>query len=179
MYAIFWILSQTYLAIKQPFTPRNWTESKTISLKPPDSIDKNSNFTLQNTGVVGLPLPRSVGLFVLLCDCNSSVLRGQIYVFVNGVWWLWREGRLVSVSVQLPVGKGIRKSEQSLAFCVATVTANYTDFVCSISAEHFCLDVTFRSTEVLRGQQFFFFFHVWKEPRMSSLYKNVVFFFIY
>ena len=38
------------------------------SWKPRDSIDKNSNFTSQNTGVAGLQLPRSVSLFVLLCD---------------------------------------------------------------------------------------------------------------
>ena len=31
-----------------------------LSPKPPDSIEKNCNFTLQNTEVAGLPLPRSV-----------------------------------------------------------------------------------------------------------------------
>ena len=39
-----------------------------LSPKPPDSIEKNSNFNSQNTGVAGLPLPWLVSLFLLLCD---------------------------------------------------------------------------------------------------------------
>ncbi|MDW1501232.1 hypothetical protein [Vibrio sp. YT-19(2023)] len=40
----------------------------------PDSIDKISNFTSLNTGAAGLPLPRSVSQFVLLCDFGESDL---------------------------------------------------------------------------------------------------------
>lgn len=45
-----------------------------LSSKPPDSIDKNCNFTSQNAEVARLPLPGSVSLFVLLCDV--VVLKG-------------------------------------------------------------------------------------------------------
>ena len=50
-----------------------WKQSNVLR-KPPDSIEKNSNFTSQNTGVSGLPLLQSVSLFVLLCDFGESEL---------------------------------------------------------------------------------------------------------
>ena len=41
-----------------------------LSSKPPDSVEKNSDLSSQNTGVSGAPLPHSpLGLFVLtVCD---------------------------------------------------------------------------------------------------------------
>lgn len=39
-----------------------------LSTQTPDSFDKNRHFTSQSTGVAGLLLPRSVGVFVALCD---------------------------------------------------------------------------------------------------------------
>lgn len=45
------------------------TEAVTsLSSKPPDFIDKNNNFTSQNTGVACPPLHRLVSLFESLCD---------------------------------------------------------------------------------------------------------------
>lgn len=39
-----------------------------LSSKPPDSVEKNSDFTGQNPGVAGLPPPPSFSLYVFLCD---------------------------------------------------------------------------------------------------------------
>lgn len=45
-----------------------------LSLKPPDSFDRNSNITLLNAEVAGLSLPQSVALFGVLCDFGGLKL---------------------------------------------------------------------------------------------------------
>lgn len=42
--------------------------------KPQDSFEKNSNSTVQYTGVAGFLLPLSINLFVLLCNFIESEL---------------------------------------------------------------------------------------------------------
>lgn len=76
---MFWIFSLLILPSDCPFWPGNEAVIL-LSSKPqskPNSCDKNSNFTLQNTGVAGLQPPRSASLFVLLCDFGDSKLALQ------------------------------------------------------------------------------------------------------
>ena len=66
VHAMFRIFSRLYLTV----TAFSNEELKlfTLGSKPPNSTDKNNNFTLQYTGVAGPPLPQFMTSFVLLCD---------------------------------------------------------------------------------------------------------------
>lgn len=55
VYAIFRIFSPLNLAVRQPF-PTGTEADILLPSKLPYSFDKNSNFTMLNTGVAGLPL---------------------------------------------------------------------------------------------------------------------------
>lgn len=71
VYAIFILFSLVYLAVKSCTVYVSDGDLKPISMlspKQPHYIEKNSNFTTQNTKGAGLPLHRPVSLFVLQCD---------------------------------------------------------------------------------------------------------------
>ena len=66
------------------FAIQQGTESERVfdSSKLPNSIDKDSNFTSQKLGLVGLASQNNLPI-----DAADLYLQGKMTLSVNGVWW--------------------------------------------------------------------------------------------
>ena len=61
-----------------------------MTVRPPNSIDKNNNFTWQNMGVAALLLSQAVSFLFFMCVCDSGCGAG-----VEPVSCYWKAAGLI------------------------------------------------------------------------------------